>query len=454
MSTASFAEEYAALHLGDKRRNDRAVAMVEKMIQHPSGSIPETFGTHAEAKAVYRFLSSEAFETHELQEALQEACRERVCGERMVLAIQDTMNLEFPSSPALAEAADGLWVHSTLAVSAEGIPLGLLHQQRWTRPAGREPTAPQRRERALQDKESHRWLQALQAVHTQLPGDTVVLTVTDREGDMFEMFAEPRPPNSELLIRAGRNRRVAEAEKYVFAAAQAAPLAGECTVLLRRRPDRPARVCRLQVRFRELELQVPRNGRHDPGLQPQHVTALWVQEVHPASGHEPVQRLLLTTLPVPDLQAAWQCVCYYTLRWLIERFHYTLKSGCRLEDSQLRSQEALQRLLVLYCAVAWRLLWMTYAARRHSTQPCTVAFSPVEWQVLYRLRWGTQQPLPAEPPTLGEAVRWLARLGGFLDRRGDGEPGVKVLWRGLMHLHDIVIGVHLAHRSPEVLGNA
>jgi len=440
MSTASFAAELAALDLGDKRRKHRAVAMVKKMIQHPSGSIPETFRTHAEIKAVYRFLSSEAFETQELQEALQQACRERVRGERMVLAIQDTTNLEFPSSPALAEAADGLWVHTTLAVSAEGIPLGLMHQQRWTRPAQREPTAPQRRERAVQDKESYRWLEGLRAVHAQVPGDTVVLTVTDREGDMFEMFAEPRPPNSELLIRAGRNRRVAEAQKYVFEAAQAAPLAGECKVLLRRRPERPARLCRLQVRLRE--------------LQPQRVTAIWVQQVQAPSEEPPVQWLLLTTLPVPDLQAACQCVRYYTLRWLIERLHYTLKSGCRLEDSQLRSQGALERLLVLYCAVAWRLLWMTYAARCNSTQPCSVAFSQVEWQVLYRLRWDTQQPLPAEPPTLGEAVRWLARLGGFLDRRGDGEPGVKVLWRGLMHLHDIVIGVHLAHLSPEVVGNA
>lgn len=454
MSAEWFAEELAALDLHDTRRNDRARAVLQKMAEHPSGSIPATFGTAAESKAMYRFVSSDAFETQELEAAVHDACVRRVQGEGMVLAIQDTSNLRFPSSPALADSAAGLWVHSTLAVSAEGVPLGLLHQRRWSRPAQREHTAPQRRQRVLQDKESYRWIEGLRAVHELIPPETVVLTVADREADIFEMFALPRPENSQVLIRATRNRRVAQEQKYLWEAVQAAPVAGQMQVLLRRGAERPARECRLQVRFRQVQLQVPHNGRHDAGLQAPSVTAIWVQELQPPSGHSPVQWLLLTTLPVGDLEAAQACVRYYTLRWLIERFHYTLKSGCRLQESQLRRQEALERLVVLYCAVAWRLLWMTYAARRESTQPCSVAFSDVEWRILYRLRWGTQKALPTQPPALGEVIRWLARQGGFQDRRADGEPGVKVLWRGLMHLHDIVIGVHLAALSPELVGNA
>ena len=186
-------------------------------------------------------------------------------------------------------------------------------------------------------------------------------------------------------------------------------------------------------------------------LAPVAVTAVEAHEADPPAGKAPLAWVLLTTLPVADLAAAVQCVTYYSRRWLIERYHYTLKTGgCRLEDSQLQDFAALTRLLALQCLVAWRLLWLTYLSRAAGEQPCTVAFSDLEWRVLDRAvqrrdphfhRQSGYNASSGEPPPLRTAVRWLGKLGGFLGRKGDGEPGITVLWDGLMILYPLLLGV-------------
>jgi len=445
------AAEFASLNLQHRRRNNRAQALIQRMSEHPSGSIKHSFTQPAEWKAAYRFLSSEAFDTAALEAALQAACLHRCAEHDLVLAVQDTTELTL-QSPALAAENHQLWVHTTLAVSPQGVPLGLLHQQRWTRSRAQPPGAASRRRRPLEAKESHRWIAARQAVEARFAPAQTVLTVADREADLFELFALPRPQNSELLIRAARNRRVHAEEKHLFEAIAAAPVTGYLQVQLRRHPNRPPRLARLEIRVRELQWHRPQNGRHAPDLPEPTVTVIWARESGGAPQEQPVDWLLLTTLPVADLEAACRCVRYYTLRWLVERYHYALKSGCGIEASQLRSRGALERLLVLYSAVAWRLLWLTYESRRDSGQPCTEAFSALEWQTLWALRH-PGQPVPETPPPLGEVIRWLGRLGGHPDRRGDAEPGVKVLWRGLTRLQDIILGVQLA-TPPRVLGNA
>ena len=177
-----------------------------------------------------------------------------------------------------------------------------------------------------------------------------------------------------------------------------------------------------------------------------------VQEIHPPKGEKPIHWLLLTLLPVETLEQAQQIVTWYTYRWLVERFHYVLKSGCKIEDSQLSQEVRLERLLAVYSLVAWRILRLTYQARITPDDPCTVALTELEWKALYAFTQRTQRP-PKQPPTLRQAVRWIAQLGGFLGRKGDGEPGVKVLWRGWTRLQDIVETYALFH-NPKDVGNA
>ena len=141
------------------------------------------------------------------------------------------------------------------------------------------------------------------------------------------------------------------------------------------------------------------------------------------------------------------CIRYYTLRWLIERYHYTLKSGCQLEELQLETADRIKRAFVTYSLVAWRLLWLTYQSRLEPDTSCECILTTDEWQALACHHLGQGEP-PVKPPTLSEAVRMLARLGGFLARRGDGVPGVKTIWRGFSRLTDLVTMSRLLHPPP------
>jgi hypothetical protein len=163
-----------------------------------------------------------------------------------------------------------------------------------------------------------------------------------------------------------------------------------------------------------------------------------------------VEWLLLTTLPVENFKDARRVVTMYTHRWKVERYHYTLKSGCKIEELQLEAADRIERALALYSVIAWRLLYMTYEARAAPNAPCTRVLQEDEWKTLLLVR-SPRKALPAQPPTLREAVWMIAGLGGFLGRKSDGEPGVKTIWRGYRRLMDCVLGIRAA---VGLMGNA
>jgi hypothetical protein len=452
--------------LGDSRRADRIEYMAECFAARPGLSIPQTFSDWTGTKGAYRALSNDKITPEAIVAGLRDDTVTRVHAEpTMVLALHDTTSLDFSDHPATAglgplgggdgSAGHGFWAHSVLAASAIGVPLGLLHQQTWVRDPDTVGKHHQRRDLPIEEKESYRWQVGLRAVHSAVPEHSSVLNIGDREADIYALLAEPRRAKSHLLIRASQPRRVQGEHKNLWAAVEAASEAGRHEMLVRQHPTHTMRKVTVAVRFCEVTLLPPANGVRDTKVPSVTVTAILAREVEGSSdtGHAPLEWLLLTDLPVEDFHDAVRMLRYYGLRWLIERFHYTLKSGCKLEDRQLRTVGALLRLLAIYCIVAWRLLWLTYAAREHGDEPCTVAFSELEWHILYWRRHG-RKALPAKPPSLREATRWLGQLGGFLARKGDGEPGVKVLWRGIMELHSNVTGYLLANPFPQDVGNA
>ena len=183
-------------------------------------------------------------------------------------------------------------------------------------------------------------------------------------------------------------------------------------------------------------------------LAPVQVQVVLAEEVDPPSVKERLQWLLVTTLPVADWAAAVQVLDWYTLRWRVERFHFVLKSGCQIEQLQLAHADRLTRALATYSLIAWRLLWLTYAARQQPNQPCSAVLTHAEWQLLHQTYCPRQRP-PDQPPALQQAVRWIAQLGGLLARTSDCEPGVKTLWRGLRRLADLLAGWQLAQSQPD-----
>jgi len=446
-------EDWAAigtLPLGDARRNARLAAVLDGLCARPAGCVSQVFDVPAEAKAAYRLLARAEQWQAPLAAALREGCLARVASHERVLAIQDTTHLDFAASPANGE--DGFWLHTLLAVTPAGLPLGVLHQHFWQRDPAAHGVARERKTRPLAAKESRRWLDALAGVGgDDWPAATRVLVVSDRESDLFEYFAAPRPATCELLVRAAQPRRVSGPAGDLWAAVQALPVADERPLLLPRRPERALRRAALQLRYGPVTIQPPRAAA--AAQEPLGLWVVAVAETAPPPGETPVEWVLLTTAPVRTVAEAWANVDDYCRRWLIERFHYTLKSGCHIEASQLREGSALQAWVTLFSYVAWRLLWLTYLGRTAPQAPATVALTTLEWQTLVRLR-APRQSL-RQPPPLGQALAWLAQLGGHPGRRGDGFPGVKVLWRGFTRLQDIVLGVLLVTTAPHPdVGNA
>lgn len=443
-STGSWAaRELQYADLGDARLNRRLINLVEALAEQPTSSVPEACGNWAATKGAYRFWSWEQVSVAAIGEAHRRSTMERMQGHERVLAIQDTTSLDFTDHPATQgmgildhPACRGLKVHSVLMASTQGVPLGIIHQEVWSRDPATLGKKHQRRSKATKEKESQRWLTALERTQESCPEETQVITVADREADIYDLLAAPRQPGAELLVRATYNRRVDHEAQYLWEAMAQSPVQGEITIRLQRRDNQAARWATLTVRYQTLAIQPPQHRRAKERLHPVAVVVILAQEEAPPPGITPVRWLLFTTLAVNSFQEAVQCLKWYSYRWLVERYHFVLKSGCNLETLQLGDGQRIRRALATYSIVAWRLLWITYQAREDPAAPCTSVLEAHEWQSLYCTIHRTPTP-PQIPPTLGEAVRWIAQLGGFLARTHDGEPGVKTIWRGLRRLTDI-----------------
>jgi len=174
--------------------------------------------------------------------------------------------------------------------------------------------------------------------------------------------------------------------------------------------------------------------------------AVWVNEINPPEEFEAVRWLLLTNEELsPDKkQKAFMVIDWYRQRWGIETFHKILKSGCRVEAAEFQAIERLKIFILLKSLIAWRLHALIHIQREHPDTACTEVLSGDEWQVLYKKIHKTNN-LPAEPPSIRQATLWVARLGGFLGRKGDGEPGAMILWRGWQRLMDMAEGYSASH---------
>lgn len=448
------AQELATANFGDIRLTRRLQRIITDKLAHPTASIPEASGDWAATKATYRFLDSAQVTPAAIRATHRDATLRRMQDHAQLLVLQDTTELDYTDHPATTGLGhldhpkrQGLKVHSGLAATVDGLPLGLVYQTVWRRDAATK--GQKRRSRPPEQKESQRWMTTLREVQTVVPPPTQVVVVADREADLYPLFAIEREPRIDLVVRAAYNRSLAgEPARLEAAAAQVVPV-DTLSVEIPANGTRPARTASVTIGWTTIHMAPPtdyaqRAARPHPTLQ-----LVVVRESAPVPGIKPLRWLLLTSLAVTTWAEAVSVVGYYRARWLIERYHYVLKSGCGIERLQLETAERLERALAICSIVAWRLLWLTYVARQQPDQPCTTILATPEWQALYCTHHRTTSP-PRDPPSVRDALRWIAQLGGFLARRGDGEPGVKVIWRGLRRLDDIVATWVLLHGSEPI----
>jgi hypothetical protein len=444
--------ELVGAELGDSRLTDRLIRLVRAMAEQPSVSIPQACGQKG-AKAAYRFFSNDSVESNRILEPHAKRAVDRACKYDVVLAPQDTTTFSFKTQPSKSDLgyvgsdrdSRGLLMHSMMLLSPSGTPLGVVSHETWSREKkdyGKRATA---RSRPIEQKESYRWLTSVKRAEEVLSEHSCVVVIGDQESDIFELFAQPRASNVHLLVRVRNgNRLVDHEDKYLEKALENSPSRGEVKVQLPRADDRKPRTAVLTLRWMTLTVNPPKNHPERGKFSPLQLQFLWAVEQNPPDGEEPVRWLLVTTLPINSWDDAVRLLTWYTYRWRIERLHYVLKSGCRIEQLQLETLERMQRAIACYLIVAWRLMWITHEAREHPDYSCATVLESHEWQSLCATH-APRKPIPTTPPSLREAVRMIAQLGGFLGRKSDGEPGLKTLWLGMRRLSDISATWKLAH---------
>ena len=439
--------ELSTADLGDSRRALRLMKIVERLVERAERSIPEGFGSWSETKAAYRFIENPHVDWREILAPHRASTVRRAAIEPVVLVAQDTSEInlsQFVATQGLGYLSipkrRGFLLHSCLAITPQGVVLGVLDQQMWVRPVEELGKRHTRRQKPTADKESQRWLNGLQVTQTALADHPQVVVIADREADVYDLFAVPRASQVHLLVRVSReHRRIEHEEKYLRQAIEASAVGGVLAVEVPRRDRQPPRQAQLIVRWSSLRIRPPRS--RSAGLPPLCLQFVLAEENHPPPDEAGIRWLLATTLPVETLADAAKCVQYYARRWLIEQFHYTLKSGCLVERRRFESVENIYRAVACFSIAAWRLLWLMTEARQHPDQPCTTVLCQPEWEALEavaeqrhgRVRKGT-------PPSLMEAIQLIGKLGGHLGRKRDGPPGVKTLWRGLNNLSYLTTG--------------
>lgn len=419
------------------------------------------FDLWGDTRNAYNFFANERVTFAVVLESpmtvVSRALRERFAG-TTVLNVQDTTEINLShlnSMTGLGEIGNpknrGLFLHPSLAVSPDGVPLGLLSAQVWDRPPSRHGKTKQRREKAFEDKESLRWWTAIEESEKRVGRPGLLLHVADRESDIYEVFKRARDERYRILLRAAQDRRVEGEQSTLWAqvatfapVGEARPLSVPTRPAKEGKPARAARDTSIVIRYGLVTLREPKgSGTVD-------MYAIQVTEVDPPAGVEPIEWLLLTSDPITSIEDAWQRVEWYRCRWRIEEFFQVLKSGCRIEARQFESRSTYEPALAIALLTAVRLLSLVKQARVIPDAPASTVLSQDEEHVLVQHAQAKRMGhCGSSPLRLADTVVLIAMLGGYKARSCDGPPGWITLWRGLRRLEDMVEGYRLAHPELE-----
>lgn len=471
------ADEFREVDLGDKRLDSRLIKLCNTFSESPESPINQACTDLAETKAAYRFFQNENVDVKRIMLAHRAATSHRAEAHPIVLALQDTSYLVYTSHPKTKGLGKismkagknidkiysrGLVMHTCLAVTTEGTPLGLFDQKIFARQLHPEHERRTATGRNIQDvlpveeKESYRWIKSLETT-SRVSATTQIITVCDRESDFYDFFKIADQNGSTVLVRAAQNRTINKVSRYAEKNVSklwdyiiSKPIAGEFTIDISGRQktkhskERKARTSQMEVKFGSFTMNPPRNNpKHKTETLPDvHMYAIYTLETNPPEGEDAVQWMLLTNEPVTTLAEACERVHWYCLRWRIEMYFKVLKSGFSVEKCRLGTADRLICYLTVMSIVAWRLFMITLIARTNPSLPCSEFLSELEWTVL-AVKSSRNGDIPANPPSIAEVVIEIAKLGGYLARKLDGPPGTLVLWRGWKRLTDIAEGLSM-----------
>lgn len=450
--------EFKGIDLGDKRLNNRSAIVIEALAADPAASVNAAISGWSDTVAAYRFFDNPSVTPEKILQPHVDATRRRMSEHPVVLIVQDTTELDFTAHPQKdvgclnTETRFGFYDHTHLAVTPEGLCLGVVGSEQFNRTAESLGKTAERKSLPIEEKESFRWLtgyrlaSALQAESPEIQ----IVSVADSECDIYDIFVEceARDTGAEFVIRAKENRSTRERDpeagpavyRKVRDQVSASEIRAVRTIELPRTPKRAARTAELEIRSLRVTVKPPHARSSLPSVTYHVVLA---EEINGPGDGTDVSWLLMTTLPIDTIEDVLRVLDYYTARWMIEVYFRILKTGCRVEQIHLETTHRLKNCLMVYKIIAWRVLYLTYLNRESPSLPCNAVFTESEWKAVWTITKKTSPP--KTPPTLSEFTKLLAGLGGYNNRPSERAPGPQSIWVGIRRMTDFAIAWETFH---------
>jgi hypothetical protein len=459
--------EIAGCEFRDARLGDRFRKLLAQLGSAMGQSIPLVCQDWANTKAAYRFFSNDRVSEADILAGHFQSTRDRAAatdGHRLVLHDTTEFTYQRESSEAIgitksinsgrdkvgrlrSHTVCGILMHSSLAITIEGLPLGLAAVKFWTRKKFKGTAALKKRINPtripIEKKESMRWLENMKH-STELLGDPErCVHIGDRESDIYELFCAAKEVGTHFLIRTCVDRLAGDGDHTVADEMNEVAVKGLHRIEVRDRNGDPDQAI-LEIRYRTIQILPPigKQNRY-PALT---LTVIHADERGTPNNRKKIEWRLITDLPIQSRREVIEKLEWYALRWKIEVFHKILKSGCKAEDSKLRTAQRLANLIAVFCIVSWRIFWMTMLNRSAPDAPPGLALTEAEIGLLDRAMKDNDQK-PRRRKTLSHYLTKIARLGGYLARTNDPPPGNIVMWRGLSRLTDMEFGAIIGAKN-------
>ena len=464
-------QELAGCKFKDERLGKRFKSLLGQMSSNIGGTIPFACQDWANTKAAYRFFSNDRVNEKEILRGHFQSTRDRFAeAAGPILILQDTTEFSYKrEQPHLIGATHqlpqqvkanigkvkghtmcGILMHSSIAVTTNGLPLGLAAIKFWTRKKFKGTNALKKHinptRMPIEKKESYRWLENLKQSTELLNEPSRCVHIGDRESDIYELFCIAKEIGTHFLVRTCVDRLAGDGEHTISDEMDAVPVKGLHRIKVQDKKGNISEAI-LKIKYRRVHVLPP------IGKQKQYPD-LWLTVIHAEEKTKPKNRerivwKLMTDLSITSRKEAIEKLDWYAMRWKIETFHKILKSGCKAEDSKLRTAGRLANLISVFCILSWRIFWMTMINRCYPGSSAKLALTTLEINLLDHLVINNKDK-SSKIKKLSHYLTKIAKLGGYLARASDPPPGNIVMWRGLSRLTDIELGFNLA---VKIVGN-
>ncbi len=459
MDTQANIDKTYDFNFGDKRLNKRGNKIISQFGISCEASFPRAFNSEADLKGVYRFFNNGLVTPEKILQPHIAETLDRIKNTKTVLCIQDSTDWCFDHlknlvglTPLQTLVEKGFRLHPLLAINENGVPLGILDAEILVRKENSKEER-HRNQIPLEEKESYRWMEGYLAscVVAEKAKNTEIINISDREGDIYECFMEAQKPDnkSHILVRAQHNRSLESEDKEeikLFEKIRNMPTLYSSIVEVQESKNSIKREAQVEIKASKVTLKAPKTNLKRK-LSSIILNVVMVVETNPPERAKPLCWILLTTLPINTTDQIKRIIRFYGLRWKIEIFFKTLKSGTKLEKARFEDASRIFNALAVCLIVSLRVMMLTYLARELPDEDCTLIFTEVEWKLAY---CEVYKKMPPKNCKLSEAVKLVAKLGGYLGRKCDGPPGTITVWRGLMVLNQMVRGYKLAGKLGEI----